>query len=161
VAALAKHDPARPSRVGETYVEAIWQSALILLYRLLFVVYAEDRDLLPDQREPYKSYSLTTMRLDIAERMDRRHVFSGTAATYWPKLRAVFKAIAEGDDDLGIPPYNGGLFAAESAPLLNRVELPDSVVAVLIFGLSHREEDGRARYINYRDLSVQQLGTIY
>jgi hypothetical protein len=101
------------------------------------------------------------MRLDIAERRDRKQVFSGSAATYWPKLKAVFKAISEGDDDLGIPPYNGGLFAAESAPLLRRVELPDDIVATLIFGLSHREEEGRARYINYRDLSVQQLGTIY
>jgi hypothetical protein len=161
VAALAKHDPARPTEVDAGYLDDVRQSALILLYRLLFVVYAEDRDLLPDQREPYKSYSLSTMRLDIAERRDRKQVFSGSAATYWPKLKAVFKAISEGDDDLGIPPYNGGLFAAESAPLLRRVELPDDIVATLIFGLSHREEEGRARYINYRDLSVQQLGTIY
>jgi hypothetical protein len=161
VTALAKHDPARPAEVNEAYLDDVRQAALILLYRLLFVVYAEDRDLLPDQREPYKSYSLTTMRLDIAERMDRKQVFSSSAATYWPKLRAVFKAIAEGDDDLGIPPYNGGLFSADSTRLLGRVELPDSIVAALIFGLSHREEEGRARYINYRDLSVQQLGTIY
>lgn len=161
VTALAKHDPARPADVTDAYLDDIRQAALILLYRLLFVVYAEDRDLLPDQREPYKSYSLTTMRLDIAERMDRKQVFSSSAATYWPKLRAVFKAIAEGADDLGIPPYNGGLFAVESARLLTRVELPDSIVSALIFGLSHREEEGRARYINYRDLSVQQLGTIY
>lgn len=161
VTALAKHDPARPADVTDAYLDDIRQAALVLLYRLLFVVYAEDRDLLPDQREPYKSYSLTTMRLDIAERIDRKQVFSSSAATYWPKLRAVFKAIAEGDDDLGIPPYNGGLFAVDSARLLTRVELPDSIVSALIFGLSHREEEGRARYINYRDLSVQQLGTIY
>jgi Eco57I restriction-modification methylase len=161
VAALAKHDPARPAQVDAAYLDRIRQSALILLYRLLFVVYAEDRDLLPDQREPYKSYSLTTMRLDIAERVGRKQVFSGAMVTYWPKLTAVFKAISEGDDALGIPPYNGGLFSAESAQLLKRVQLPDDIVAALIFGLSHREEGGRARYINYRDLSVQQLGTIY
>src|SRR4029077_4030594 len=47
-----------------------------LLYRLLFVGYAQDRNLLPDQREPYKSYSLSTMRLDIAERRDCKQVFS-------------------------------------------------------------------------------------
>ena len=35
-------------------------------------------------------------------------------------------------------------------------------MAALIFKLSHREdEDGKTRYINYRDLTVQQLGTIY
>jgi hypothetical protein len=161
VAALAKHDPARRVQVDSVYLDDVRQSALILLYRLLFVVYAEDRDLLPGQREPYKSYSLTTMRLDIAERVGRNQVFSGSMVTYWPKLTAVFQAISEGDNALGIPPYNGGLFSEESAQLLKRVALPDDIVSALVFGLSHREEDGHARYINYRDLSVQQLGTIY
>jgi len=38
VAALAKHDPARPANVDAAYLDDIRQSALILLYRLLFVV---------------------------------------------------------------------------------------------------------------------------
>lgn len=161
VAAIAEHDPEPPEAIDRAYLDDVRQGALILLYRLLFVVYAEDRDLLPDQREPYKSYSLSTMRLDIAERCVKRHAFSSSMCSYWPKLAAVFKAIAEGDDTLGIPPYNGGLFSKESSRLLNRVQLPDDIVAALIFGLSHREENGEMRYINYRDLSVQQLGTIY
>ncbi|UPT64485.1 MAG: type I restriction endonuclease [Hyphomonadaceae bacterium JAD_PAG50586_4] len=161
VAAISKHDPARPATIEQPYLEDVRQSALILLYRLLFVVYAEDRDLLPDGQEPYKTYSLTAMRLDIADRRARAQVFSSTIATYWPKLSAVFKAIAEGDDALGIPPYNGGLFTKENAPLLGRVELPDATIADVIYGLSHRIEDGEPRYINYRDLSVQQLGTVY
>lgn len=161
VSAVAKHDAQRPSSMDAQYLDDVRQSALILLYRLLFVVYAEDRDLLPDAEEPYKSYSLTAMRLDIAEQRARARVFSQTAATYWPKLLAVFKVIAEGDDSLGVPPYNGGLFAKESAPILERISLPDALIADLIFGLSHRMENGEARYINYRDLSVQQLGTVY
>ena len=163
VAGLAKHDKECPKDIPKPYLEDVRQSALVLLYRLLFVVYAEDRDLLPDNQEPYKSYSLTTMRMDIAERTAKGQMFSPTLATYWPKLAAVFRAIADGDDTLGIPPYNGGLFAKESAPLLSRVELPDAIVANLVFKLSHRpdENDGTPRYINYRDLTVQQLGTIY
>ncbi|PZO55798.1 MAG: hypothetical protein DCF16_01620 [Alphaproteobacteria bacterium] len=161
VSAVAKHDAQRPSPMDAQYLDDVRQSALILLYRLLFVVYAEDRDLLPDAEEPYKSYSLTAMRLDIAAQRARARVFSQSAATYWPKLLAVFKVIAEGDDSLGVPPYNGGLFAKESALILERISLPDALIADLIFGLSHRTEDGEARYINYRDLSVQQLGTVY
>ena len=61
--------------MDRTYLDEVRQAALILLYRLLFVVYAEDRDLLPDQREPYKSYSLTTMRFDIAERIAKKQTF--------------------------------------------------------------------------------------
>lgn len=162
VAALHRNDRARPAQIDNRYLEDVRQSALVLLYRLLFVVYAEDRELLPDNQEPYKSYSLTTMREEIADRISKLQAFSPTLATYWPKLKAVFKAIAEGDDTLGIPPYNGGLFAKDSAPILDRVDLPDAVLAELIYKLSHREdEDGKPRYINYRDLTVQQLGTIY
>jgi hypothetical protein len=161
VTAIAKYDPKAPAEIDRPYLDDVRQAALILLYRLLFVVYAEDRDLLPDQREPYKSYSLTTMRFDIAERIAKKQAFSSSMSTYWPKLIAVFKAIADGDDTLGIPPYNGGLFAKESTLLLDRVQLPDDIVSAVIYGLSHREEDGESRYINYRDLSVQQLGTIY
>jgi hypothetical protein len=162
VEALHKNDPARPAVIDDLYLELVRQSALVLLYRLLFVVYAEDRDLLPDAQEPYKTYSLTTMRGDIAARIANTQPFSPTLSTYWPKLAAVFKAIAEGDDTLGIPPYNGGLFAKDSAPILDRVTLPDAVVAEIVYKLSHRiDEEGTPRYINYRDLTVQQLGSIY
>ena len=87
VAALHRHDRARPVEIDARYLEDIRQGALVLLYRLLFVVYAEDRDLLPDSQEPYKSYSLTTMRGDIADRIANVQPFSPALATYWPKLR--------------------------------------------------------------------------
>jgi len=161
VTAIAAADPKRPAVIGRAYLEQVRQSALILLYRLLFVVYAEDRALLPSNREPYKDYSLTAVRLDIAKRKIEAKPFSDTMVTFWPKLTAIFKAVADGDNTFGIPPYNGGLFAEVSAPQLADVQLPDAIVSDVIYGLSHRVENGEARYINYRDLTVQQLGTIY
>lgn len=161
VSQLAEHDPDRPKPASDTYLQEVQAAALILLYRLLFVVFAEDRDLLPDAKEPYKSYSLTTMRLDIADKKEKGEFFSSKQSTYWPRLNTIFRAIADGDNELGIPPYNGGLFARNEKSLLERVALPDSVLADLIYDLSHRMENGEARYINYRDLSVQHLGSIY
>ena len=111
VAAISKHDPARPATIEQPYLKDVRQNALILLYRLLFVVYAEDRDLLPDGQEPYKTYSLTAMRLDIADRRARAQVFSSTITTYWPKLSAVFKAIAS----CAIAPGRANWRAASSA----------------------------------------------
>ena len=55
------------------------------------------------------------------------------------------------------PPYNGGLFDPEAAPLLQQIELPDAAFAPLLDALSRHG----GRRINYRDLSVQQLGSIY
>jgi len=160
-AALAQHDRNRPATPDKAWLEEIRQGALILLYRLLFVLYAEDRDLLPDERGPYAEYCLTRIRREVAEAHAARHTPSPRLAIYWARLRSIFAAIAHGDDGLGIPPYNGGLFEASAAQILERVELPDAVIARIVFALSHVDGDRGPKYVNYRDLSVQQLGSIY
>ena len=66
--ALAKHDPQRDPRLGSAYLDDLRQGSLILLYRLLFVLYAEDRNLLPDESGAYADYCLTRIRVEIAER---------------------------------------------------------------------------------------------
>jgi hypothetical protein len=144
------------------YLEELRDGALILLYRLLFVLYAEDRNLLPDETGPYADYSLTRLRLEIAERRAKGAAFSDRMTTLWSRLQGVFQAIGQGDNGLGIPPYNGGLFDPAAAPILSRVALSDNVVAEIIFRMSHADlGDERPQYINYRDLSVQQLGSVY
>ena len=50
-----------------------------------------------------------------------------------------------------------GLFAPAAAPLLEDARLPDAAVAPIIHAMSHRE----GHFVNYRDMSVQQLGSIY
>lgn len=165
VRALPHHDRARPESTDDAYLEEVRSGALVLLYRLLFILYAEDRNLLPDERGPYARYSLTRMRLEIADAREQGIAPAARSTEYWGRLETIFGAIAEGDDELGIPPYNGGLFDPANAPLLARVRLPDSVTGEVIFLLSHRPAappaHPRPRYINYRDLSVQQLGSIY
>jgi hypothetical protein len=162
--ALAKADPARKDPPSQDYLDEVRQGALILLYRLLFVLYAEDRNLLPDESGAYAAFCLTKLRLDVARQMETGVAYPKGIATIWPRLNTIFKAIAEGNDDLGIPPYNGGLFEKSAAPILTRAELADVTLAKIIFALSHEPDaaDGRGpRYINYRDLSVQQLGSVY
>ncbi len=128
-AALGEYDRPRIEAPDNAYLAEVREGALILLYRLLFVLYAEDRNLLPDESGPYSEYALTRIRQEIAERRQAGREFSPRAAIYWAKLKAVFGAISHGDDALGIPEYNGGLFDAATAPILERVELPDFVVA--------------------------------
>ena len=143
-------------------LEQVREAALICLYRLLFVLYAEDRGLLPVEDARYADYGLRQpVRDDIARRMQRGAVFSSRATGYYDKLLNLWRMIDEGDPDIGLPPYNGGLFATDTAPLLETVRLPDAQLAPIIYDLSHTETDGHRRFINYRDMSVQQLGSIY
>ena len=138
------------------------EAALIFLYRLLFVLYAEDRGLLPVNDSRYDDYGLRKrVRDDIANRTASGDIFSAIASNYYDHLTTLCRLIDKGDASIGLPPYNGGLFATEAAPLLEGVRLPDATVAPIIYDLSHAEADGERRFVNYRDMSVQQLGSIY
>jgi len=161
VKAIAEHDPNRDWKLSEAYLADVRQGALIFLYRLLFLLYAEDRNLLPTERDAYKDFALGKMRDEIARKFFERSAFSDRATLYWARLDSIFNAIGKGDDTLGIPPYNGGLFEPVEAPILARCKLPDKTVAEIVFPLSHENVEPRPKYINYRDLSVQQLGSIY
>lgn len=161
-AAIARHDAAAPRPYTRAYLDDVHRAALILLYRLLFVLFAEDRNLLPVTDKRYDDYSLRWLRDDIAKRTNSGDTFSTSATRAWQHLRSLFRAIDKGDDSIGLPPYNGGLFHEAPGDLLARIELPDAELAPLIDGLSRRPDDisGRA-LINYRDLAVQHLGSIY
>ena len=147
---------------GESLAESR-DAALIFLYRLLFVLYAEDRGLLPVNDARYDDYGLRKpVRDDIGRRMETDDTFSVIATNYYDHLTTLFKLIDKGDESIGLPPYNGGLFATEAAPLLETVRLADREVAPIIYDLSHAEDSqGVRRFVNYRDMSVQQLGSIY
>ena len=137
-------------------------AALVVLYRLLFILYAEDRDLLPIRDERYDDYGLRDkVRGDVGRRKDRGDTFSAVAARYWSAIDDLCRAVEAGDPSIGLPPYDGGLFDRESAPLLSRIRLGDRVMADVIDALSFEAGSEGRRYINYRDLSVQQLGSIY
>ncbi|HEY3912821.1 MAG TPA: hypothetical protein VGM07_23455 [Stellaceae bacterium] len=126
------HDPAWRTEVRD--------ASLRLLYRLLFLLYAEDRDLLPVRHEGYRRYALQPMRDEAAAIVDGRSAVSEHRTTWWPRLANLFAAIAEGDPGMGLPPYNGGLFDDREAPLLGRIVLPDRTLAGLIDALSREPE---------------------
>ncbi len=144
-------------------LEKIREAALIFLYRLLFVLYAEDRGLLPVNDSRYDDYGLRKrVRIDIAERMAAEDTFSAHAAIYYDRLMTLFRLIDKGDTSIGLPPYNGGLFASETAALLKDISLADADIAPIIYAMSHSESPNESpRFVNYRDMSVQQLGSIY
>ena len=138
------------------------QAALIFLYRLLFLLYAEDRDLLPVNDDRYDDYGLRkSVRDDIDKRMAAGDVFSGFASRYYDHISTLCRQIDRGDASIGLPPYNGGLFAQQAAPMLEQARLSDAALAPIIYNLSHTEGEGGRRYVNYRDMTVQQLGSIY
>ncbi|MDP2370207.1 Eco57I restriction-modification methylase domain-containing protein [Rhodoferax sp.] len=143
------------------YLDEVREAALVLLYRLLFLFYAEDRNLLPVRDERYAPYSVRRIREGVRDKVDAGGTFSRTMQPIWLGLRALFGLINIGEDDIGMPAYNGGLFDRARSPLLERTNVPDKVMAPIIDALSRRTEDLLHGWINYRDLAVAHLGGIY
>jgi hypothetical protein len=148
-------------RFTDAYLDEVREAALVMLYRLLFLFYAEDRHLLPVRDERYAPYSVRRIREEVRDKIDRGGTFSSTISNIWLQLKGAFLLIDKGDDEVGMPAYNGGLFNRARAPLLERTTVPDKVMAPIIDALSRRTEDVLRGWINYRDLSVSHLGSIY
>lgn len=170
--ALAKGDlQARTEKVGygsstrqrytADYLAEVREATLILLYRLLFLFYAEDRRLLPVDDPRYRDYSVRALREEVRDKVDAGAKWSSTMTRLWLALKGAFWLIDTGDDSIGMPAYNGGLFSRSRSLLLERTQVPDAVLAPIIDALSRRTEDLLRGWINYRDLSVSHLGGIY
>ena len=155
-AAIAECAPEAP-------LDEIREAALILLYRLLFIHYAEDRGLLPVKDRRYRKWAIRLqVREDIGELKDCGEKFSTTSTRYWNYIDDLSRLIDAGDRFLGLPPYDGGLFNQQRVPLLAKVRLCDAALADAIDALSFQRSPRKPRkYINYSKLSVQQLGSIY
>ncbi|MFC7251924.1 Eco57I restriction-modification methylase domain-containing protein [Halomicroarcula sp. GCM10025324] len=150
--------------------EELKEQSLVLLYRLMFVLYAESRGLIhPDdpkaQAEYDENFSLDQIRLEIHEAVtsgDTYDDWSGYSTQIWGQLEDLFGLVDEGEKDLGIPPYNGGLFDTEEHAFLAEHEVADRYIAEVIHRLGTTEgEDGEAVLADYADLDTRHLGSIY
>ncbi len=139
--------------------KAIYDSSLILLYRLLFVLYAEARELLPVSASPaYRdSYSLSTLKQSVAANLDTKKMLLATTAKLWPSLKELFGIIDKGSPPLQVATFNGGLFDPNRHEFLDTKSVGDAHLQAAIDKLARVGGD----FVDYRDLSVRHLGTIY
>jgi len=125
--------------------------ALRLLYRLLFVLYAESRGLLPVGNSKYKEFSLEVLRprLEAFEKEPK-------AYSVWDILRTLFSMISKGDVDANLPQYDGKLF--EEDPALDDIVIANEFLVPALRDLMETEKGGG---IDYQNLGVRHLGSLY
>jgi hypothetical protein len=150
----------------ETLAE-IYKAALVLLYRLLFLFYAEARNLLPVQDERgYGQLSLARISRHVADQKDKGSAFGERITLLWDALKNLFRIVTKGDAQLHVPVYNGGLFddrPRNGTLSLRDLTLADTHLAEAIDLLARRQDPttGQPVFIDYQDLDVRHLGSIY
>jgi len=147
-------------------LKEIFNGCLTLLYRLLFLLYAESRSLLPvnDQDRYYKK-SLKKLKEDIAKDLETTGLegMSHKAYDYWSRLESLCRIIDTGDKALNIPIYNGGLFEPRDFLTTNKISDPYIAEAIELLTVDQEGEytPGQRPFIDYSSLSVRHLGDIY
>ncbi|MER7209965.1 hypothetical protein ABT340_23150 [Streptosporangium sp. NPDC000239] len=150
----------------EADLQEAYHRTLMILFRLLFVSYAEDRALLPYGRNPrYDRHAIKTLAKDFAA--DLTQSFDDTATALWDGMVSVWNAVDGGNSNWDVPAYNGGLFSRdpESSPsgaALAAMHLTDAEFGpVLRALLVDTGPDGTQGPVDFRSLSVREFGTLY
>ena len=159
--------PRRPPRSDVGRLEAADRrgQALTLVYRVLFLLFAESRELVPVHHPIYgRSYSVGALC---------REVLAGNATGCWDGLGAMTRLARIGcaSTSLHVAPFGGRLFARAAAPSLEtgarfRARRPlsarlDEATGRALVALRSRPGRAGREVISYRDLGVEQLGAVY
>ncbi|MDM3855181.1 MAG: N-6 DNA methylase [Aphanizomenon gracile PMC649.10] len=149
-----------------TNYELIYYRQLLrLIYRLLFLMVAESRNLLLIGEDTEKAriyleyYSIERLR-ELAERPRyRREGFQDI----WQGLRVTFKLFDENwrGQILGLSPLNGDLFGSQTLTDLDNCGIDNYDLLTAIRCLSLYEDKGQTRRVNYAALDVEELGSVY
>lgn len=156
---------------GEEYTEEeraeIFESAVKLIYRCLFLFYADARRLLPTELEKADLYQRHSIQALCREAHSFRWGKRRDTDQYdlWKHLKGLVNAVNDGDPEYGIMGYNGGLFDDEQERFLGRHKLRNDFLSRALYLLAfvepfENELNGEYR-IPYEDLEVRHLGELY
>ena len=116
----------------------VQKSTMRLLYRFLFLLYAEGKGLLSLKDERYRNISFYWLKKKIADKKDGsiQDYYSPASTTLWSSLKDLFRLIDQGSEAFGIPKdhfyipaYNGGLFDPKRNPNLEKWTIGDTYLA--------------------------------
>ena len=148
-------------------ISLTYEMALTVLFRLLFIAYAEDRDLLPYRfNDAYRTRSLKQKAQELSDFVAKDTPIA-TGDAHWQETDLLWQAVAEGNPEWGVPAYDGGLFASEAEVSKTGAELAAITLPNECFETALRHllvidtPEGVPGPVDFRSLGVREFGTIY
>jgi len=166
IGAFSRSDRERRGEILDALApHTVYEAAATVMMRLVFLLYAEERDLLPIGDPTYAAYyAVSTLRDQLEadairlgdEPLERR-------ATAWRRLLATFNAIYAGidHDRLRLPAYGGRLFDPERFAFLERCRVDDLTTRAILTSLQTVTLGGESRRLSFLALDVEQIGHVY
>ena len=158
----ANPDLATSIKSGEINLTDWFNELLRLVYRLIFLMVAEDRNLLHPEnakleaRKLYvEGYSLAALRSQCfrAATWDKHH-------DRYEGVKIVFKSLAHGQELLALPAL-GGLFSEDKLPHLETARLRNKAFMEALYRLSWLADMAGMVPVNWRAMETEELGSVY
>jgi hypothetical protein len=173
-------DAAEPKLIRElarTRPEHLYEGLLTVLMRLVFILYAEDRDLLPSRldgraREIYEtSYSARGLYARLVEDAAINPDTMDERRGGWGRLLSLFRLIHGGHKSHFVQARGGKLFDPDAFAFLEgraaatdaaRVpSVSDGCILRILEGLMTLQRGATRERLSYRALDVEQIGSVY
>jgi hypothetical protein len=150
-----------------------YRLAVAVVMRLVFLLFAEERNLLPHGNLFYDdAYGLGRLLHRLEEERRERPERFAAERDAWPRLLALFRLVFQGSahPDLPLPAYGGDLFDPRAFRAMKRLERPelalanDAVAGILRALTSGTARVGRETILqrySYRTLDVEHIGYLY
>ncbi|MHA1427711.1 MAG: Eco57I restriction-modification methylase domain-containing protein [Candidatus Helarchaeota archaeon] len=144
---------------NEVKAQEFYAELLRIIYRIIFILYAEQRAMLPGAGTLYfDQFSLSSFRM-LAE----KPIKADKNNDLWNKLFITFNLVREGNEILEVPCYNGGLFKDEKLPIIlgNRLKISNDLLLRIIRLLTSSTINNVLQRINFSEIREEEIGSIY
>lgn len=147
---------------GGLTLDAYFNQLLRLVYRLIFLLTVEERELLhPDGADPQacalyaEGYAIGRLRDRAVKRSAHdRH------GDQWDATRVVFRGVAAGEPRLGLPAL-AGLFAPSQCAAIDAARIENRWLLLAVFKLAWMRESSGLTRVNWHDMGPEELGSVY
>jgi len=184
VACIGRIDAEHHAQTGDTLLPAtvepaeVYQGAVTVLMRMVFLLYAEERGLLPLDDDTYAdAYAVSTLAAQLREQAsDAGEDTLERSSAAWHRMLATFRAVHRGvrHEQLILPGYGGSLFDPDRFPWLegridaqadlensDPIRIDDRTLLRALDALQWLRFSGERRHVSFRVLDVEQIGYVY
>ncbi|GAA4129644.1 hypothetical protein GCM10022215_42420 [Nocardioides fonticola] len=148
----------------------IYQAAVTVMMRIVFLLFAEERDMLPTEQLYWNSYAIKDLLDELRAQASGGEEHLDETYDAWHRLLAVSQALHGGVnyDEMRMPAYGGSLLDPERFPWLHatdsrglRLKVSDRVMLHVLESVQTVVAKGERRRISFREIDVEQIGYIY
>ncbi|MFZ1519444.1 MAG: DNA methyltransferase [Ignavibacteriaceae bacterium] len=145
----------------EKIAKELYNEILNIIYRILFLLFAEQKGWLPIKNDVYaNTYSVNALR-NLVERGDYSE---DTFIDLWEGLKITFNLVTNGykfpnGDEVNA--FGGQLFSDKKINLIKDLPLKNKFLLKAIYELCYFENEKIINRINYTTLDINALGSVY